>query len=236
MLKDREDSILDFAKGFFRHYTYRNGVENIISILNSLDIEKYKEIITIPITVMPCACKTMWDYVITLPSHIQKEYWTYLNVGVDYKEDAEFIVKKMIEYDRYDRALNIIYHSFYSNIRFKADTIEKAIIGILNSEDSNILSRMQYELSKVVYVLDKLEDANPQTLYSIEAWLYKLLEHYGDINDTRFIKEIMSNPESMMEIIDKTYISEDENERAKEIELTKNEIKIFTLLLKKIFE
>ena len=223
LLKDREDSILDFAKGFFRHYTYRNGVENIISILNSLDIEKYKEVITIPITVMPCACKTMWDYVRTLPSHIQKEYWTYLNVGVDYKEDAEFIVKKMIEYDRYDRALNIIYHSFYSNIRFKADIIEKAIIGILNSEDSNILSRMQYELSEVVYVLDKLEDANPQTLYSIEAWLYKLLEHYGDINDTRFIKEIMSNPESMMEIIDKTYISEDENERAKEIELTKND-------------
>ena len=46
---------------------------------------------------------------------------------------------------------------------------------------------------------------------------------YGNINETKFVKEIMSNPESMMEIIDKTYLSSDEDEKAKEIEQVKND-------------
>ncbi len=154
ILEDSEESIVSFAKGFFRHYTFRNGIDNVIVLLHSLDIKKYETVIVIPITVEPCACQS---------------------------------------------------------------------IGIIKASDSNLFSRMQYELAKVVYLLDKREDANLQTLYSIEVLLYRLLEHHGNINDTKFIKEIMSNPESLMEIIDKTYLSSDENERSAEIEQVKND-------------
>ena len=223
MLEDSEESIISFAKGFFRHYTFRNGIDNVIALLHSLDIKKYETVIVIPITVTPCACQSMWDYIKTLPNHIQKEYWTNLNVGIIYEENAGFIVKRMIEYKRFDRALDIIYHSSHKNIQFDTTIIEETIIGIIKASDSNLFSRMQYELAKVVYLLDKREDANLQTLYSIEVLLYRLLEHHGNINDTKFIKEIMSNPESLMEIIDKTYLSSDENERAVEFEQVKND-------------
>ena len=223
LLEDSEESIISFAKGFFRHYTFRNGIENVIELLHSLNINKYEAVIVIPITVAPCACQSMWDYINTLPTHIQEEYWTNLNVGIIYEENAEFIVKKMIQYERFDRALDIIYHSSHKNSHFNTNIIEEVIIGIIKTSDGNLFSRMQHELVEVVYILDKREDVNIQTLYSIEVLLYRLLEHRGNINDTRFVKEIMSNPESMMEIIDKAYMSEDENERAKELEQIKND-------------
>ena len=223
ILEDSEESIVSFAKGFFRHYTFRNGIDNVIALLHSLDIKKYETVIVIPITVASCACQSMWDYINTLPNHIQNEYWANLSVGIIYEENAEFIVKKMIEYNRFDRALDIIYHSSDKNNHFNTNIIEETIIGIIKASESNLFSRMQYELAKVVYLLDKREDANLQTLYSIEVLLYRLLEHHGNINDTKFIKEIMSNPESLMEIIDKTYLSSDENERSAEIEQVKND-------------
>lgn len=223
ILEDSEESIVSFAKGFFRHYTFRNGIDNVIALLHSLDIKKYETVIVIPITVASCACQSMWDYINTLPNHIQNEYWANLSVGIIYEENAEFIVKKMIEYNRFDRALDIIYHSSDKNNHFNTNIIEETIIGIIKASDSNLFSRMQYELAKVVYLLDKREDTNLQTLYSIEVLLYRLLEHYGNINDTKLIKEIMSNPESLMEIIDKTYLSSDEDERAAEIEQVKKD-------------
>lgn len=223
LLKDREESIISFAKGFFHHYTFRNGIDNVLELLHSLDIGKYETTIILPITVAPCACQKMWNYINTLSAHIQKEYWTNLNVGIIYEDNTEFIVGKMIEYNRFDRALDIIYHSHHRKIHVNTNIIEETIIGAIKTSDGSLFSRMQHELAEVVYILDKREDANLQTLYSIEVLLYRLLEHRGNINDTRFIKEIMSNPESMMEIIDKTYLSSDEDEKAKEIEQVKND-------------
>lgn len=138
------------------------------------------------------------------------------------KEEAEFIIKKMIEYKRYDVALNIIYHS-YKQTPIHANVIEKDIIGIIKTVDIKILSDMQHKLARIVYVLDKMEDANTQTLYSIEFLLYRILEYYGNVNETRLIKEIMSNPVMMMELIDKVYLSSDEHEKIQEIEQLKND-------------
>lgn len=222
LLYDRHEAIINFTKGFFSHYTFRNGINSIIPILWSLDFDKYKEVFVIPMTVMPCACREMWNFIDTLPKDIQNEYWTNITVGFIYEDESVFLIKKLIEYKRYDKALAIISHS-YKKTNIPADVIEETIIGIINIADRNVLSGMQYELAKVVYLLDKREDVNLQTLYSIEVLLYKLLEHHGNINDTQFIKEIMSNPESLMEIIDKTFLSSDENERAAEIEQVKND-------------
>lgn len=222
LLYDKHEAIINFTKGFFSHYTFRNGINSIIPILGSLDFDKYKEVFVIPITVMPCACREMWDFIDILPKAIQNEYWANIKVGFIYEDESVFLIKRLIEYKRYDKALAIISHSHNKTI-IPADVIEETIIGIINTVDSNVLSKMQYELSNAVYALDKLDNANVQTLYSIELLLYRILEHYGNINETRLIKEIMSNPESLMDLIDKTYMSSDEDERVVEIEQIKND-------------
>ena len=44
LLHDKHEAIINFTKGFFSHYTFRNGINSIIPILGSLDFDKYKEI------------------------------------------------------------------------------------------------------------------------------------------------------------------------------------------------
>lgn len=56
LLEDSEESIISFAKGFFRHYTFRNGIDNVIELLHSLNINKYEAVIVIPITVALKVC------------------------------------------------------------------------------------------------------------------------------------------------------------------------------------
>ena len=56
-----------------------------------------------------------------------------------------------------------------------------------------------------------------------------LIEQYGNINETQFVKEIMSNPYSMMNIIDEVYLSSDENKRKKELEQMKKHQELWSL-------
>lgn len=92
------------------------------------------------------------------------------------------------------------------------------MISYLSSPNKNIINSTQYDLAQIVLFLDKQEDANLQTLLYFELILYRLIEQYGNINETQFVKEIMSNPYSMMNIIDEIYLSSNENIREKELE------------------
>lgn len=209
LLNEREASVVDFAQGFFRHYTAINGIDSIISILNAIDIEKYKDIMYIPLSITPCACREMWNFIETLPRSIQNGYWTNIIVGFRYDEDASFLVNKLIEYNRYCVALGVLSRSC-KKISISTTLMEKTIIGVLTSKDYNLIQKHNSELADVVYALDKKDDVNIQMLYSIELLVYKVLEQYGNINETKLVKELMSNPESLMEFIEKAYLPSDD--------------------------
>ena len=57
----------------------------------------------------------------------------------------------------------------------------------------------------------------------------RLIERYGNINETQFVKGLMSDPYKMMDIIDKIYLSTDENERKKELEQTEKHQELWSL-------
>lgn len=227
LLAKSDESILSFAKGFFRCYTYRNSVESIISTLNSLDIEKYSSIITIPLTVESSARHEIWTFIESLDKAIQEQYWKNVSIGYIYNdENGLYLLKKLIEYKRYDKAIDVIYH-LNENVSIPADIIEEAIIGLISSP--HITNIMSYELAKVVLYLDKLEDANIQNVCFIELILYRCLEHYGNADDIKLISEIMLNPHNMMEIIDKIYLSSDEDERINELQQIDERTKSYIL-------
>ena len=228
LLKAREESIVNFAKGFFSRYTFQNGINNIISLINSLNINKYIDIINIPLTVMPCSCREMWTFIETLPTSLQTEYWTNINVGYTHEEDSEYIVEKLIDYKRYDKALDIIYYS-HKKATIPANIIEKTVIGLLSINDHDLIQLKSYELAEVIYALDKMDTANIQVLYSLEFAAYRILEQFGNINETKFIKGLMTRPENMMEVIEKVYLSSDEDEVTQELEQI-NHIKSYATL------
>lgn len=229
LLKEQESSIMDFAKGFFSYYAFHHGVKNVISIIKSLDINQYESILTIPLTVASCNCREIWNFIKTLSVGFQNEYWTkILIMGVIQNEDAIFLIEKLNEYKRYDHAIEIISRSL-KKISIPTNLIEKTIIGYLSSPNENSIHRTQYDLAQIVLFLDRQEDANLQTLLYIELVLYRLIEQYGNINETQFVKEIMSNPYSMMNIIDEVYLSSDENKRKKELEQMKRHQELWSL-------
>ncbi len=226
LLTKSDEFILSFAKGFFRCYTYRNSVESIISTINSLDIEKYSSIITIPLTVESCARHEIWTLIESLDKSIQEQYWRNISIGYIYNDDnGLYLLKKLIEYKQYNKAIDVIYYS-HEKVSIPTNIIEEAIIGLISSP--NITNIKNYQLAKVVFFLDKLEDANIQNVCFIELVLYKLLEHYGNTNDIKLISEIMSNPHNMMEIIDKIYLSSDEDERINELRQIDERTKSYT--------
>lgn len=218
LLIDKDNAIIEFSKGFFSYYTFHNGVNNIISIIKYLDINKYESILSIPLTVASCACREIWNFIKTLSVSFQDEYWTKISImGVTQNEDAVFLIKKLNKYKRYDQAMEVMSRSL-KETSIPTNLIEKTIMDYLSSPKENSISRIEYNLAQIVLFLDKQEDANLQTLLSIELILYRLIEQYGNINETQFIKEIMSNPYSMMNIIDEIYLSSDENIRKKELD------------------
>lgn len=229
LLKEQESSIMDFAKGFFSYYAFHHGVKNVISIIKSLDINQYESILTIPLTVASCNCREIWNFIKTLSVVFQNEYWTKISImEVIQNEDAIFLIEKLNEYKRYDHAI-IVISRFLKKIYIPTNLIEKTIIGYLSSPNENSIHRTQYDLAQIVLFLDRQEDANLQTLLYIELVLYRLIEQYGNINETQFVKEIMSNPYSMMNIIDEVYLSSDENKRKKELEQMKKHQELWSL-------
>lgn len=229
LLKEQDSSILDFSKGFFDYYTFHHGVNNIISIIKSLDVNRYESILTIPLTVVSCNCREIWDFIKTLSVSFQNEYWTRISImGVIQNEDAIFLIEKLNEYKRYDHAIKVI-SRFFKKISIPTNLIEETIMGYLSSPNKNSIYRTQYDLARIVLFLDKQEDADLRTLLSIELILYRLIEQYGNINETQFVKEIMSNPYSMMNIIDGVYLSSDKNERKKELEQMEKRQELWSL-------
>ena len=218
LLEDPSESIINFAKGFFQYYTSMSGINNVISILKSIDIHNYKDIIKIPLTVMSCAHNEMWTFIETLPDTIKNEYWENIQIGFFNKEESFFLIRKMIEYKRFDVALDIVYNSLREKLILPTSIIEETIIGFLTNIKEEATVHQYYEMAQVVYELDRMVDVNFQALLAIELGSYRILEMYGNINETKFVKEIMSNPESMMDIIDMVYLSSEEKEQLKEIE------------------
>lgn len=229
LLKEQESSIIDFSKGFFSYYAFHHGVKNVISIIKSLDINQYESILTIPLTVASCNCREIWDFIKTLSVSFQNEYWTRISImGVIQNEDAIFLIEKLNEYKRYDHTIEVI-SRFLKKISIPTNLIEETIMGYLSSPNKNSIYRTQYDLARIVLFLDRQEDANLQNLLYIELILYRLIEQYGNINETQFVKEIISNPYSMMNIIDEVYLSSDENKRKKELEQIEEHQELWSL-------
>lgn len=102
-----------------------------------------------------------------------------------------------------------------------SEIIVDTLILLIHSPQESSIHNKQYELADIISELDKREDVDSQKIIQIEFLFYRLLERYGKAYDIKLINEIMSNPDSMMEIIKMVYLPSDEKRKATELnELT----------------
>lgn len=207
LLINNENPIIKFTKGFFRRYVYQNGVDAIISIINAVDFDKYRSIIVIPLLEESCFCHTVWSFIDSLPISIKDDYWNNASAKCCFHYDeAEFLITRFIEYKRYNDSIYIISQALH-HTNIPTCQIEESINGLLFANQINSIHH--HYLAEVIYYLDNCKDVNIHFLYLIELIFFELLGQNGHNDETKLVKEILSNPYSMMEIIDKAYLSYD---------------------------
>lgn len=217
IVEQASDSLCQFAKGFFCGYVNRFGIQKFIDEIKSLQLNKFEDGIRLALISIRTS-KIVWLYVETLPEETKSYYWEHVPIGIgENPEDNIFLINKLNGVHRFDRSIHIIYHTLKSQpipSRFIVDTI----LGMVSYPSVSGIGD-KYELAKVIIALDKRENVDTKKLFFIEFIFYKLLKRHGHSVDIRLIDELMSQPQSLMDILNFMYLSSDPAER--EIELKK---------------
>lgn len=143
---------------------------------------------------------------------VETLYWQ--NIKVLHVETPNHVqlIDKLVWVNRFDEALKLIYYNKDSEQITDVLKINVIKALIFNSR-RDIISRFNWHyIDCVIKDLDKSD--NPQivqALIQIEFFAYQAFEHRRDINELRLIKELMSKPEMLMELMLMAYKSDDIN-------------------------
>lgn len=144
---------------------------------------------------------------------IETLYWQNLNVAYIKTPNPIQIIDKLVWVNRFDEALELIYHNKDSELI--PDILKVNVVkGLIFSGQQDFTPKIDwYYIDNVIEDLDKSEDPEIiQTLVQIEFFAYRAFADRRNINDLRFIKELMSKPELLIELIMMAYKSDDGNE------------------------
>lgn len=215
IVKSASEVLKQFARGFFCNYVVRFGVQKFIDKIKSLKFDAFEDGILLAVTSIHTS-ETIWQYIETLPASAQLNYWEHAQIGVyEKKEDNIFLINKLNTAHRYEESINIIYHTLKTQ-SIPSQLIVDTILGIISHPPGDKIE-FRYELSEIIVALDKRADVATEKLFLIEFIFYNLLKHYGHSTKIRLIDELMSNPQSLMYILNYAYLSSDPAERQSEL-------------------
>ena len=133
------------------------------------------------------------------------------------------IIDKLASVNRFDEALEFIYHNKKSNQIPDILTVNVVKSLIFNGQRDFTPRYNWYYINSVIKDLDMSEDPEiVQALIQIEFFAYQAFEHRRNINELRLIKELMSKPEMLMDFMVMAYISDDGNEEKEVSESERN--------------
>lgn len=133
---------------------------------------------------------------------IESLYWQNINVAYIKISNPIQIIDKLVWVNRFDEALELIYHN--KNSSQIPDIIKVNVIkGLIFSGQRDFTPHLDwFYIDNVVEDLDKSEDPEIiQALVQIEFFAYQAFANRRNIKDLRFIKELMSKPELLIDLI-----------------------------------
>lgn len=201
-----------FLQEFFRRLFFQKGEDDYMRIID--DVKVYGN------TTCLSACLYAPEYNEKLAAiandcgeEIETLYWQNISVVYVKIPNPMQIIDKLIWVDRFDKALELIYHN--KNSSLIPDIIKVNVIkGLMFRGHQDFTPHIDwFYIDNVIEDLDKSEDPEIiQTLVQIEFFAYRAFADRRNINDLRFIKELMSKPELLIELIMMVYKSDDGNE------------------------
>lgn len=201
-----------FLQEFFRRLFFQKGEDDYMRIIE--DVKLYGNTTCLSVCLYaPEYNEKLAAIANACGEEIETLYWQ--NISVVYVKipnpmQMEF---KLIWVDRFDKALELIYHN--KNSSRIPDIIKVNVIkGLMFRGHQDFTPHIDwFYIDNVIEDLDKSEDPEIiQTLVQIEFFAYRAFADRRNINDLRFIKELMSKPELLIELIMMVYKSDDGNE------------------------
>ncbi len=189
-----------FLQSFFRNLFYNNGEDNFVKIVNN--VKSYGNNCLSVCLYAPGYNERLAAIATDFGEKIETLYWQNVKASDVKTTNLVYIIEKLVWVNRYDEALELIYHNKESDQL--TDIVKVNVIqGLLfKSQRDTIQSMDWFFLDSVLEDLDKSEEpAIVQPLIQIEFFAYQALEHHRNIKELRLIKELMSNPELLVELM-----------------------------------
>ena len=200
-----------FLQSFFRNLFYNNGEDDYVKIVNNVYF--YGNTCLSVCLYAPGYNERLAAIANDYGEGIETLYWQNVNASYVKTANLVYIIEKLVWVNRYDEALELIYHNKESDQL--TDIIKVNVIqGLLFKSQRGTLQSMDwFYIDSVIEDLDKSEDQEiVQALIQIEFFAYKAFEHRRNTNELRLIKELKTNPDSLIELMVMAFTPDDDVE------------------------
>jgi hypothetical protein len=203
---------IDFAQGFYVEWQRKYGVDIFLKDMDGVK-EEFDDYIYIPLTSMS-SDRRIWNYVEKLNPHVQNKFWSLTDTWVSNNiEETEYVVEKYNKVNNVRKSVQLLHDAVCLN-HLVINT--ELIINTLMCSMNNLSNVSSYEMTDLLLIVDKREDANPEKLYFLEILFNDFIKNHPDFKETRIVKDLISKPEFMFDVIRNAYHSKDEEQRKKE--------------------
>lgn len=151
------------------------------------------------------------DIANTLGSGVKKKYWESVDVRFIKIENAADVARELVNVNRFSDAIGVIAHNKES-IQMSDVEIVGIVWGLIVNGTSPLSHMDIHWLKELLEDLDEVKDPEVvNKLVEVEFYLYKALENQKDMGKSRFVKELTSDPNLMIQLIEFTYKTDDGN-------------------------
>lgn len=200
---------LEFLQTFFHDLFFQKCEDDYVRVVD--DVRSYGDTCLSACLYAPGYNEKLAYIAKDCGEKIESLYWK--NVSVSYVEvsNLPLTIGKLVGVNRFDAALELIYHN--KNSKQIQDTLKVNVVKGLIGSQRSFASYDWFYIDNIVEDLDKSEDSEIiRALVQIEFLAYPAFKHRRNINELRFVKELMNKPELLMELMVMAYKSDDGND------------------------
>ncbi len=212
---------LKFLQTYFQNLFFQKGEEDYARVVD--DVRAYDNTCLSVCLYAPGYNEKLAAIANDCGEKIEVLYWQNIKVVYVKTPNPIQIIDKLAWVNRFDEALELIYHN--KDSEQIPDILKVNVIkALIFSGQRDFTPKIDwYHIDNVIKDLDKSEDPEiVQALVQIEFFAYRAFEHRRNINELRLIKELMSKPELLIELMVMAYKSDDGNEEEEVSELEMN--------------
>ena len=210
-----------FLQTFFHNLFYQKGEDYYVGVVD--EVKGYGNTCLSTCLYAPGYNEQLASIAFNCGEEIESLFWQNISVAYLNPSNPIQIIDKLVGVRRFDETLRLIYHNKESDQISDIHKVNVIKGLIFNGEQIKTFEGDWFYLDNVVELLDKSEDPEViQTLVQIEFFAYQAFEHRRNPNELRLIKELMSKPELLVELMVLAYKSDEEVAEEKVSEMEQN--------------